>query len=65
MSTEAGRVQSPCLYGRDPKDCSACQEAEAICAERRVVIGPTRTPEPHQLGEFPMTCYRCHIEADS
>lgn len=26
---------------------------------------PTRTPEPHWLGEFPMTCYNCHIEADS
>lgn len=26
---------------------------------------PTTTPEPHDLGEFPMTCYRCHIEADS
>src|SRR5436190_23825641 len=21
---------------------------------------PTKTPEPHLLGEFPMTCYRCH-----
>ena len=21
---------TPCLYGRDPRDCSACQEAEAI-----------------------------------
>lgn len=26
---------------------------------------PTTTPEPHLLGEFPMTCYRCHLEADS
>ncbi len=23
------------------------------------------TPEPHLLGEFPMDCYPCHIEADS
>ena len=26
---------------------------------------PTKTPEPHILGEFPMTCYQCHIYADS
>ena len=26
---------------------------------------PTKTPEPHLLGECPMTCYRCHVEADS
>lgn len=26
---------------------------------------PTTTPEPHLLGEFPMTCFRCHLEADS
>ncbi len=26
---------------------------------------PTRTPEPHELGEFPMTCYRCHVDADA
>lgn len=26
---------------------------------------PTKTPEPHLLGEFPMTCYQCHMEADS
>ena len=26
---------------------------------------PTREPEPHGLGEFPMTCYRCHLEADA
>lgn len=26
---------------------------------------PTTTPEPHQLGEFPLTCYNCHVEADS
>ncbi len=26
---------------------------------------PTVIPEPHLLGEFPMTCYRCHLEADS
>lgn len=26
---------------------------------------PNKEPEPHLLGEFPMTCYRCHIYADS
>lgn len=33
--------------------------------QRQVRACPTREPEPHELGEFPMTCYRCHIEADS
>jgi hypothetical protein len=26
---------------------------------------PNTEPEPHLLGEFPMSCYRCHIHADS
>lgn len=26
---------------------------------------PTRTPEPHGRGEFPMTCHACHMWADS
>lgn len=26
---------------------------------------PTKDPEPHLLGEFPMSCYACHVEADS
>jgi len=26
---------------------------------------PYKEPEPHLLGEFPMSCYRCHIYADS
>jgi len=34
-------------------------------AERKVVVCPTREPEVHELGEFPMTCYRCHMHADS
>lgn len=25
----------------------------------------TETPEPHLAGEFPMTCYACHLVADS
>lgn len=32
---------------------------------RRVVLCPTRTPEPHERGEFPMTCYQCHMYADA
>jgi hypothetical protein len=34
-------------------------------AGTRARLCPTKTPEPHEAGEFPMTCYRCHIEADS
>lgn len=25
---------------------------------------PQRTPEVHELGEFPMTCYPCHVHTD-
>lgn len=28
-------------------------------------VCPNKHPEPHLLGEFPMDCYRCHLEADS
>jgi len=37
-------------------------EMLAIHQER---ICPTKTPEPHLAGEFPMTCYACHMVADS
>lgn len=46
-------------------------EPEAVRAEvvttpeRRIVPCATTTPEPHERGEFPMTCYRCHVWADS
>jgi hypothetical protein len=33
--------------------------------ERPVRICPQREVEVHGLGEFPMTCHACHIEADS
>lgn len=26
---------------------------------------PNKTPEEHLLGEFPMSCYPCHIYTDS
>lgn len=26
---------------------------------------PTTTPEPHELGEFPMSCFSCHMHADA
>lgn len=45
------------------------ENEEAVDVEsgsRRVVrICPTRTPEVHEAGEFPMTCYQCHLVADS
>lgn len=25
----------------------------------------TKTPEPHRIGEFPMTCHDCHMFADA
>ena len=63
----------------DPKDsvpikdsvpmqsCSTCghlqpQIQSSKCTERKC---PTTTPEPHILGEFSMTCYNCHMYADS
>lgn len=33
--------------------------------QRRVVVCSQRTPEVHELGEFPMSCYSCHVHADS
>lgn len=39
----------------------ACEE-EVV--EVRVRLCPTRTPEVHGLGEFPLSCYACHVEAD-
>lgn len=38
---------------------------ETLTAPRPPRICPTKTPEVHELGEFPMTCYNCHMEADS
>lgn len=26
---------------------------------------PTKTPEEHYLGEFPLTCFACHMHADA
>lgn len=31
----------------------------------RVNVCPNRTPEVHELGEFPMSCYLCHMYADA
>ena len=31
----------------------------------RDVLCPNNSPEPHNLGEFPLTCHQCRIEADS
>jgi hypothetical protein len=44
---------------------AAEREREAAQATRKVAVCPTRVPEPHELGEFPMTCYSCHVHADS
>jgi hypothetical protein len=43
----------------------ARQRADEHEAQRVVRVCPTRVPEPHDLGEFPMTCYSCHVFADS
>jgi len=45
-------------------EIKATREAEHE-VQRVVAVCPTRTPEVHELGEFPMTCYRCHLHADS
>lgn len=31
----------------------------------RVLVCPQRTPEEHELGEFPMSCHACHVYADA
>lgn len=32
---------------------------------REPPLCPTRLPERHVAGEFPMSCYQCHLVADS
>lgn len=36
----------------------------ATARQRRVVSCSETVPEPHERGEFPMTCYACHLVAD-
>jgi hypothetical protein len=43
--------------GTDAPECTTCRPAVRLCS--------TKTPEPHLAGEFPMSCYACHVEADS
>jgi hypothetical protein len=39
---------------------------ECVCPEPATPPAcRNREPEVHQAGEFPMTCYPCHIVADS
>lgn len=48
------------IFDKADKAWDAVERAAA--AEK---LCPTTTPEIHLAGEFPMTCYQCHMEADS
>lgn len=72
-----GHETNECTWRRgNPAHDAALAEADRVTAEVILALPveekwrptkpcPTQIPEPHLLGEFPMTCYRCHIEADS
>jgi hypothetical protein len=48
-----------------PRDHARIVAAIHAAPVRRRRLCPTTTPERHYAGEFPMTCYCCHVEADS
>jgi ribosomal protein S27AE len=54
----SGHTEATC--GR----CGVVSEPNLVTI-RAMPVCPAKTPEPHLLGEFPMTCYSCHVEADS
>lgn len=35
------------------------------CVKPKVAMCRSTTPEPHERGEFPMSCYACHMVADA
>lgn len=53
---------APCAIARYKGDTSG------DCSDRPVAQEPacrSTTPEPHLSGEFPMSCYACHMVADA
>jgi hypothetical protein len=56
-STRTG-VPSPAEHARIVRAIHAARQRPAprMCW--------TTTPEPHYAGEFPMTCYACHLTVD-
>lgn len=61
-------VYSTTTGAPDHADAVARIHAASVRPPQPVDTGltcPTGTPELHGWGEFPMTCYSCHIAADS
>lgn len=53
----SGRITCPfCGDGFDGGNVCGYFPPQKFC--------PTTTPEPHGSGEFPLTCYQCHMVAD-
>lgn len=63
VGTLCGReLPDPWVFTDEAVSCRDClRRAEA----QRSVPCTTTTPEPHERGEFPMSCYACHMWADS
>ena len=54
----------------DPEEDAQCDADFAALVSTQVDtqaprLCSQRTPEPHELGEFPMSCYTCHVHADA
>lgn len=69
MSTTITRPQARVVY---TTRTGSPNHADVVARIHRASVRPvdtgltcrTRTPEPHGWGEFPMTCYDCHLAAD-
>lgn len=55
----------PCAEWHRPPECWIDQRGVPALDLSAVPTCPTKIPEEHMLGEFPMTCYRCHMHADA
>jgi hypothetical protein len=60
---EQSSIYDPAHYSHEPIKGSFILHGPVT--GRIPPLCPTKTPEPHEAGEFPMTCYQCHLVADS
>jgi hypothetical protein len=53
------------IYNCEPQDQDDDSEDKEEPVVQYARTCPITTPEPHELGEFPMTCHACHAEVNS
>lgn len=53
------------MSAQDDRSMTSDTHDDCNVTFRRVVPCVNKIPEPHERGEFPMTCYPCHVWADS